>query len=302
MKRLRDIVMATGLVALAFAPRVAGAKTEQREAGDFGGNQYGAPIEEQEPLAPEEQEPLAPEEEMEPGAEPMIEQEIEQEYPAREPSRVEPRQDVDVHVHPETGEIQPGMEPQVEPMPERERRRTGLGALGLGFSVGGGVTDFVDDDVEGLTDVGGTWDARLTFGTRYWIGLEAAYVGTAQDIEALGLDPDAVLLSNGVEGLVRVNLGTFDIQPFVFGGAGWQHYNIVNEDFNTSSVNDDDDVLTVPFGAGLAGYIPGTGLMLDARFTYRPAFEEDLLQPGTGNETNEDLDSWLVTGRLGFTF
>lgn len=262
----RYLVLASGLLLL--APRVGVAQDMDQ---DFGGSRYGG--------APETEtgEPA-------PGVE--------------SPERHE--------MHPpRTTTTEPAVTPT--PMEPRERQEEGedrglMSRFGIGLSVGGGVSDFVDDDTEGLTDVGGTWDARLILGTRSMVALEAAYIGSASNIEALGLDNDALLMSNGVEGLVRVNVGTFAVQPFVFGGAAWQRYSLVNEDFNTSSIENEDNVLAVPVGGGVSAYIPGTRILVDGRFTYRAIFDENMFDLVRASANGGDLDNWNVSARVGFEF
>ena len=61
-----------------------------------------------------------------------------------------------------------------------------------------GVLDFARDDLPDMTGTAGSWDARFQSGTRCYLGFEAAYLGSAQSIDAIGLDQDATLLSNGV--------------------------------------------------------------------------------------------------------
>jgi hypothetical protein len=51
--------------------------------------------------------------------------------------------------------------------------------------------------------------------------------------------------------------------------------------------------MTVPVGAGLAMGI--RGLMIDARYTYRFVFNEDLLG-------NTNLDNWIVSANVGSEF
>jgi hypothetical protein len=175
--------------------------------------------------------------------------------------------------------------------------------MGMGVSMGGGVTEFSGETLDDVTDLGGAWDVRVEVGTRRTISLEAAYVGTAQEIEALGLGGDPTLNSNGLEAAARFNLGNIanaeiggvQIDPFVAGGLGFAYYNIQGDSFNSSSVNDDDNVLTVPLTAGVAaGY---DRFFADARFTWRETFDEDLVQGG-----GSSLDNWALTGRLGVEF
>src|SRR5688572_18357958 len=68
--------------------------------------------------------------------------------------------------------------------------------FGVSAAVGGGFTSFVRNDVRDFTRVGGAWQARLVFGTRYHWGFEASYSGSEQNVEALGLDDSAALRSH----------------------------------------------------------------------------------------------------------
>ncbi len=196
--------------------------------------------------------------------------------------------------------VQPVLTPPPAPLPEEPRR----GPLGIAsIHVGGGVANFTRDEIRDLTDVGGYWDARVVLGTRSIIGVEASYVGAAQNIEALGLDSDATLIRNGVEGALRLNLpfnprGSVLVEPYAFGGAGWSRYNLVNEDFNTSNVRDEDDVFTVPLGVGLS--TGARGFLFDARFTYRPTFGDDLVQNPDGSTA--DLQNWTAGASIGYEF
>lgn len=189
-----------------------------------------------------------------------------------------PRGDVPAPVDPQ---------PRVEPLPERDPtptnvsertyapRESALERYGIGLSLGGGVSGFTGDTLRATTDDGGTWGARLSLGTRLPVGVEVAYVGSAQSIDALGLDSSSILVANGVEGVLRLNLLENNAQPFVFVGLGWRRYSLVNSDENTSDVSERDDVLEVPMGAGVAWTY--SGLLLDARGEFRYADQEDLV-------------------------
>jgi hypothetical protein len=173
--------------------------------------------------------------------------------------------------------------------------------VGAGVLLGGGVQDFSRSNARGVTNAGGFWSARLVAGTREYVGLEGAYIGSAQGINALGLDSDAVLISNGVEGAVRLNLpivvarSAALVEPFGFGGAGWSRFHVARTSVNTSDIASDDDVLTVPYGAGMM--VAYRGLMADARFTYRSTFYNDLLR-----STGGSLDNWSAGAQIGFEF
>jgi hypothetical protein len=170
------------------------------------------------------------------------------------------------------------------------------------LSVGGGVSDFTDSTLRNRTGLNAAYEARLSIGINSPLAIEAAYVGTASEIDSLGLDDEAMLISNGVEGLARLNLGTFDVQPYVVGGASWVRYNVVNTDFNSSDVRDEDDVLAVPLGGGVSTYLGDSGFMLDARFTYRMMFDDDLVRPTPDNSDGSAMDNWMVTAKLGYAF
>jgi opacity protein-like surface antigen len=179
------------------------------------------------------------------------------------------------------------------------------GTWGFQVSVGGGISGFRSGDARDfVNDVGGVWQARLVAGTRLPVAFEVAYVGSAYGIDAIGMDPDAILVGNGVEGLARLNLdlGMGDFQPYAFGGIGWRNYQITNSDFNVSNVRDDDNVGEIPLGVGL-GYRFGA-VVVDLRGTYRVAFNDDLIRPlpEAGMTDSPSLDTWAAELRLGWEF
>jgi hypothetical protein len=143
------------------------------------------------------------------------------------------------------------------------------------------------------------WDARLMFGSRLPIAIEGAYVGSVQNIDALGLSTDSLLVSNGVEGTLRINLTRMRVQPYLFGGVGWARYQLSNTATNTSSVLGRDDIGTVPLGAGLSARL-GTAFIVDARGTYRATFDDDLMRAQA--LSNNTMQSWSAAGRIGFEF
>ncbi len=176
--------------------------------------------------------------------------------------------------------------------------------------VGGGATNFTQDSHDAATATGGYWDARVGVGTRSILGGEVAYVGSARDINALGAGSEAFLMSNGVEGVARLNLpmtpdigaddGKFLIEPYTFGGIGWNRFNVVSDASLTADFTNEDDVLTVPMGLGLAfGF---SGVTLDTRATYRAAVGSDLFGSETSAFGDDALNSWAAGAALGFEF
>jgi hypothetical protein len=170
-----------------------------------------------------------------------------------------------------------------------------LTPLGEYVLAGGGVTDFTEDDVKDRFDIGGAWDLRLGLGSRSYVGAEVAYVGSMR--RADGADTD--LISNGGEAVLRLQVpyasDRFLVAPFVFGGIGWSRLTLEDA---PPALEDSDDIGVVPFGAGLTlGY---GRVLLDARFTYRTSFNEDLaLAVG---EPTADLQQWGVTAAIGAEF
>jgi len=95
-----------------------------------------------------------------------------------------------------------------------------MSRVGTAMMLGGGYEDFTYGNIKSMTGAGGSWDARLVAGTRQFVGLEAAYVGSAHSIQTLGLASNTNLISNGAEGALRVNIpivrGNGLIEPFGF--------------------------------------------------------------------------------------
>ena len=177
-------------------------------------------------------------------------------------------------------------------------------ALPKGFALqaGGGVTGFSRTAARDKFNTGGYWDVRGVFGTDSYLGAEVAYIGSSRGASAPGLDGKPYLLSNGAEANVRANLplnvGDLGIAPYVFGGIGWTHYNVVNDDSNTSIIKDHADAGVVPFGGGLS--LVYDRLIVDARFTYRALFSNDLV-PTSGSD-HLDMQNWSAGMTAGYRF
>jgi hypothetical protein len=182
---------------------------------------------------------------------------------------------------------------------ERER-------AGIAITAGAGASGFTNSNLRGETEFGGDWGVRLTFGTRSPLAFEASYIGSAQRIEALGLDDNAYLVSNGAQGALRFNItADLPVQPFLFAGLAWRRYDLANTATNLSDVDDVDNVVELPLGAGIAG--KAAGLIIDVRGEFRPAFDEDLLPQAIEGTTLEPGDAvpmhrWGVNANLGYEF
>lgn len=168
---------------------------------------------------------------------------------------------------------------------------------GIGMAVGGGVTGFTAKRPSELANVGGNWEARLSFGTRGPFAIEAAYIGAAQGMDALGVENDAVLVGNGVEADLRMNLlRDSAIVPYALAGIGWRHYEVSGNVSATSSVRETDNVLEVPVGAGVTySFKP---VFVDLRGVFRPTFDSDLLRGTT--ESDRGLHNWSTRVSVGW--
>ena len=169
--------------------------------------------------------------------------------------------------------------------------------VGWSVMLGGGVGDFSSSDVRSQTGLGGSWNLRLTSGTRLPFAWEVAYLGAANDVSGALIDNDAYMLRNTIEANLRFNapivLPTVMIAPFATAGTGWSRYNIMNSgDFIRGTAREDDQFI-IPLGAGLAmGY---QGFTAEARFTYRFAFNDEMFG-------DNDMGTWNVSAGLGTEF
>jgi hypothetical protein len=171
------------------------------------------------------------------------------------------------------------------------------------MSAGGGVSDFTNESARDATKPAGSWEVRAIVGSRLPVAAEVSYLGSAQRISALGLESDALLVGNGVQGDLRLNIMPKEIvSPFVYGGAAWRRYDLARVNNNTSDVADHDNVIEFPVGIGLAYHYGG--LMVDARGEFRAATNEDLMPALNAASANEQasLHRWGVNANLGFEF
>jgi hypothetical protein len=168
---------------------------------------------------------------------------------------------------------------------------------GLGLQLGGGVTGFSRQATRDELGTGGYWDARVVYGTRSYLGAELGYVGSARYSRSSG---GPQLLGNGAEAALRANLpiqaGSVRLTPFLFGGVGWTYYSSINDDINWG--NRDGHALAIPFGAGLGAAF--NGFTIDARFTYRSVFDDDLVRNQQGASHFADLQNWSAGLTLGY--
>ena len=180
--------------------------------------------------------------------------------------------------------------------------------LELSIAAGGGVSGFITNMAD-QTKVGGSWDVRARLRTRFPIGAEIGYVGTANGVgDRMATNaPNGVILGNGFEAnavlsVLPRSLPISDrIDPYVFVGAGYTRFQLVNESsFNPSVLRKHDDAFALPSGAGLTLHVTDS-LLADARFTYRAIFDDGMVHlPGQRDALN--MSQWGATAGLAYEF
>jgi hypothetical protein len=178
---------------------------------------------------------------------------------------------------------------------------------GFGFAMmaGGSYQDFTNDSMRSNTSSSGGWNARFIAGLNSIIGVEAAYVGAASQLQGLGITNNTpYLVSNGVEGTARLNIpirvGPSLIEPYGYAGLGYSHYTISDYNANAqrlSSFTSTDDVMNFPVGGGFA--YAYKAFIVDARAGWTGTYYQNLL---VGADKSNTLDHWNVGGQVGFTF
>lgn len=171
------------------------------------------------------------------------------------------------------------------------------------LELGGGVADFTDSEVRAYAGTSGAWIVRAVLGARSLIGGDVAYVGSSSAMDQIGLDRDARLLRHGVEANLRLSLPLrrerWTISPYAFAGVGYAHYRIVSDRFATTSFKEDDDVLLMPLGVGLA--VSHRRFVVGTRFAFYRTFDAELLRsPAGGTDAHAGLDSWMVLAHVGY--
>jgi hypothetical protein len=179
--------------------------------------------------------------------------------------------------------------------------------IGVSAIIGGGVAGFTDRTMRDTTSsVGGLWDFRLTLGTHVPLGLELGYTGTATNLKGLPAQ-NGTLIGTTAEAALRYNvLPHFMWTPYVFAGVGWQRYDVTNANvtLSDSGMNDHDNLLEFPMGAGLAYRM--SGFVLDLRGTFRAATDQNLvLKTAATSPTSNDfapMHTWQASAALGYEF
>jgi hypothetical protein len=163
---------------------------------------------------------------------------------------------------------------------------------------GAGAGGYFGTGAPASLEVGAAWDARVTFGTRSIIALEAGYVGATNNIEMTPAQ-SGTLNSNGFDTDFRLQ-APYWVQPYVFTGVGYNHMS-VSTNGNAAiytQMNASDNEVTVPAGGGVTMYLgKNRHATIDARATYRFIGDNNLTVT-----TNAALHQWVAQARVGYAF
>jgi hypothetical protein len=167
----------------------------------------------------------------------------------------------------------------------------------IGASTGAGPSNYFGTALNSTIDTGAAWNARLTFGTHSIIAMEAAYIGSSNNIDMQNGQTHGRLAAHGVDTDLRLQL-PMTVQPYIFGGVGYNHMETVQNGQTSFAgpLNQTDDQVTVPAGVGLSGYV-GRHVSLDARGTYRFIPTNDITIMSTRN-----LHQWMAQANIGYVF
>jgi hypothetical protein len=182
--------------------------------------------------------------------------------------------------------------------PARAESDPPIAPSGLAVQLGGGVTGFAGRAAHDLFRTGGYWDLRAVWGGGSVLGAEASYRASTNNARA-GRMGGAQLLGDGAEAVARFNvplqLDRLRLTPFVFAGAGWTYYQVVDAPSGWSADRRHASALVLPCGAGISGAFEH--VVLDARLTYRGARAGELVAAGGGSV---ELQSWSAGLTVGY--
>lgn len=141
----------------------------------------------------------------------------------------------------------------------------------------------------GAAGVGPTWNVRVTGAMTPRVAVEGNYIGSVNQRATMGRS----LVMTSLDAGVRYNILRADeaiVQPFVVAGVGYTGW---------AGEGGDAFALTVPLTAGVERLVT-RNVKLGARFSYRPAFFDDLTVRGAATQTGGD--SWALLAHGGGAF
>ena len=119
------------------------------------------------------------------------------------------------------------------------------------ISASAGGEGFITSELRDRVSFGAAWTTRVSMGSPKDVRIELAYAGSMQPVAA---SEGNTLLATGLVGTLRVNVAPWAsdmVEPFVYLGAGWSRFRVRDRESSATLVAS-DDVLQMPFGAGLA--------------------------------------------------
>ncbi|MBK9264853.1 MAG: outer membrane beta-barrel protein [Polyangiaceae bacterium] len=152
---------------------------------------------------------------------------------------------------------------------------------------GGGVVGFVG----GAGSPGPAWNLRVTGALSDRFSIEGNYLGSVNDRS----DNGESLVMTAIDAGVRYNVllpEQFPVQPFVVAGAGYAGF---------AGNGGDPATMVVPLVAG-AERLLTPNIKVGARFSYRPAFFDDLSLPNAAKGDRQGADTWTLLAQIGGGF
>ncbi len=152
---------------------------------------------------------------------------------------------------------------------------------------GGGVVGFVG----GVGAPGPAWNLRVTGAMSDRFSIEGNYLGSVNERS----DTKDSLVMTAIDAGLRYNVllpEQFFVQPFVVGGVGYAGF---------AGRNGDPAMLVVPLVVG-AERLLTPSIKVGARFSYRPAFFDDLSGPTTRRGETPGADTWTLLAQIGGGF
>ena len=145
--------------------------------------------------------------------------------------------------------------------------------------------------VGGVGAPGPAWNLRVTGAMSDRFSIEGNYLGSVNERS----DTKDSLVMTAIDAGLRYNVllpHEFPVQPFVVGGVGYAGF---------AGRNGDPAMLIVPLVAG-AERLLTPNIKVGARFSYRPAFFDDLSTPTTRRGDKVGADTWSLLAQIGGGF
>jgi len=199
---------------------------------------------------------------------------------AQQPQQPTPTDRSEPRAAPKEGRVA-GLPPADQPMLRRIPQPV------ISVEGGGGVVGFVG----GVGAPGPAWNLRVTGSMSDRVAIEGNYMGSVNTRN----DTKDSLVMTAIDVGLRYNLllpEQFFLQPFVVGGVGYAGF---------AGRNGDPATLIVPLVIGGERLLT-PNLKIGARFSYRPAFFDDLSTPTTPRGDHPGADMWTLLAQIGGGF